>query len=198
MATKANPFDAIAKPKENTPKSKSSKITASVDPDIKTKVDLVIHHKAQITSLEAEKAEAEASIIDTVRPQQDAAAYAGNFSKSFLVEGNTGSLTYTTSDRFSVPKDEESLEAIQKLLGKKYDTFFETKRTVVFKAADNVELVSKIMDIIGKAGMEPSDVFEVTDQVVAKSDLDRNQYTLKEKELAIFRTLVKQNKPALK
>jgi hypothetical protein len=196
-----NAFDKIAKPKAPAKKA-STKIVADVSDDIKGKVDLVLHHKANIKQLEAEQLEAETAIIEHVRPQQDAQAYAGNFSKSFDVTGNTGNLLYNTADSFSVPKDDAAIEAIKDLLGKKFDDVLETKRVITLKAiaADNKELMDKVIAGIQAAGMELGDVFDVTDTYVTKPDLDRKQYDLFPKQPALenFRTLVKQRKASLK
>jgi len=202
MAIKSSdPFASIAKAKAPAKKA-STKIAAEVTDEIKGKVDLVLHHKATIKSLEAEQIEAETAIIEHVRPQQDNAAYAGNFSKSFDVAGNTGNLLYNTADMFSVPKDEASIEAIQELLGKRFEEVLETKRVITFKstAAENKDLMDKVIAAINAAGMELGDVFEVTDQYVAKPDLDRKQYELfpKQAQLDTFRTLIKQRKASLK
>lgn len=195
-----NAFDKIAGKKEPAKTKKTNKIAAQVTDDIKTAVDTVIWAKAEIKSLEAQLAENETTIIDHVRPQQDKAAYAGNYSKSFLVEGNKGNLTYTTSDKFSIPQDDDTQEAIKKLLGKKFDEFFETKRTITLskKVQEDDKLVDKIIAAIEKAGIPLQEVFEVTDVVVKKEGMDAKQYELPEPKLETFRLLVEQAKAALK
>jgi hypothetical protein len=203
MAVKTNdPFAAIAKPKTDSPKKGTVKIAATVTDEIKGKVDLVLHHKGAIKSLEAEQLEAETAIIEHVRPQQDEAALAGNFSKSFTVPGNTGTILYNTADSFSVPKDLDAIEEIKKLLGKKFEEVLEPKRTITLKpeAAANTDLIQKVMAAVSAAGLEMGDVFDVVDQYVAKPDLDRKQYELFPKKQALeqFRTLIKQKKASLK
>ena len=51
---------------------------------------------------------------------------------------------------------------------------------------------------IEKAGLNIADYFDVADKVIARDDLDRNQYKLNKSKLEEFRTMVRQNKPALK
>jgi len=197
----ANAFGAIAKPATTGSKTATKKITAAVTPKIKVLVDEFVANKAQIKALEARQAEAESAIIEHVRPQQDTEAFAGNFSKSFLVAGVTSEVTYNTSDRFSVSQEEETLKELKKLIGeKKYGDFFEVKPTIALK--DNVvkddAMLNKIAAACEKAGLPIADIFNMTSKVVAKDALDEKQYTLPPEKLPFFRALVKQNKPALK
>lgn len=196
-----NPFDAIAKPATTSAPSKSNKIAAEVNDKIKTAVDTVINAKAAIAKLEFEKDEAETTIIGHVRPQQDKAAWAGNFSKSFAVEGNVGNVTYTTSDRFSVPKEQEVQDAIRKCIGdKKFDENFVVVKTISVNPGitEDKEKMDKLAAALTKANIDIGEYFSATLVLKAKPDLDRKQYELTPKQLEEFRTLVKQNKPALK
>jgi hypothetical protein len=195
-----NAFDAIAKKSTGSSKSKTTKIAASVTPDLKKDVDVLVATKAEIDALTAKKDELNARIIEHVRPQQDAKAYAGEFSKSFLVEGEKSAVTYTTSDKFSVPKDPESQAALKTLTGDYFSQWFETKRTIALKdsAKDNPTFIAKLVKACEAAGLELGEAFDVTDVLVAKSDLDRHQYQLDAEKLAEFRTLCRQSAPALK
>jgi len=197
--SKKNPFDAIAKPKAES-KAKTTKIAAAVTPEVQANVDAYIRLKAEITAREAEQANYAAAIIDHVRPQQDRLAFSGQYNKSFDVAGTTGNVVYTTTDRFSVPKGETEQEALSELLGEKFDQFFVSRRTITLKpaAAENPELIGKLMKAIEAAGLEVGDVFEVTDALAATQDLDRRQYELTPEQLEQFRILCKQYKPSLK
>lgn len=196
---KSNPFDAIAKPK-SAAAAKTSKIAAVVTDAVKAAVDAFIRIKAEVARLEAEQKDHAETIRDSVRPQQDKLAYSGTYSKSFEVAGTAGNVLYTTTDRFSVPKEEDAQEALKTLLGNKFDEFFENKRTIVFKntAAENKVLMTKIEKALTAAGLTFADVFEVTDALAAKPDLDRKQYELNEAKLAEFRTLCKQYSASIK
>ena len=207
MATKPttkkpiDPFAAIAqKSAPSTPKAKN-KVIATVTNEIRNDVDLFVQNKAEIARITAEKDAAEERIIDHVRAEQDALGRSGNFTKSLQVLGNTSDVLYSTSDRFSTPKDEEAQEAIEKLLGKeRYEDWFETRRVITLKkeAAEDQDFLQKLMKLVAAAGMSLGEVFNVVDTLMAKPDLDRKQYELSEEDLAVFRTLVRQNKPALK
>ena len=193
-------FDKIAKKPETSTRSKD-KVVAETTPEIQTKVDLFVANKAELKRLEADQAQLEATIIDFVRPQQDELAYCGSFTKSLSVPGATNQVTFVTMDKFSVPQDEEPIEALKKLVGKNFDTMFETKRTIKMKdtAAKDEATLTKIASACEKAGLDIASIFDVGDKYIAKDDLDRKQYeVLKPKQLIEFRSLVHQAKPALK
>jgi hypothetical protein len=103
-------------------------------------------------------------------------------------------------DKFSVPQDEESVEAIKKLLNGKFNDLFETTRFISMKkeAVANEDILNKIAKACEKAGLSIGEIFDVGDKIVAKDDLDRKQYDLPKTKLEVFRTLVRQAKPALK
>jgi len=197
----ADPFAAIAKPAAPVATKKSTKPTANVTDEIKASVDLFITHKAEVKRLEAEMANHETAIIEHVRPQQDDNARSGTFSKSYEVPGNSGALTYVTSDRFSVTKDAPAVEQLKKLLGNaRFEEWFETRRTITLKKEmqENQVFIQKLVKAVADAGMNLGDAFDVVDTLAAKPDLDQKQYSLKPAQLDEFRTLVRQNKPALK
>jgi hypothetical protein len=198
----ANAFAAITKSAADvTPKSTTKKITASVTKSIQATVDTFVNNKAQIKALEAAQADAEAVIIEHVRPQQDEHAFRGDFSKSFLVPGNTTNVTYNTRDSFSVPQDEETLKEVRKITGeKKYSEFFTSKPSIGIKSSilTNDAVMNKIAAACEKAGLSLGEIFESTVKVIAQDDLDVKQYTLPKEKLPLFRALVRQSKPALK
>jgi hypothetical protein len=198
----ANAFAAITKSvSEATPKSATKKIQASVTPAIKSAVDSFVANKASIKALEARQIETETTIITHVKAQQDSQAFNGNFSKSFLVPGNNTEVTYVTSDRFSVPQDEETLAGLKKLIGAtKFNEFFGSKPSIVIKSTviANDAIMNKIAAACEKAGLNIGEIFEATTKVFAKDDLDIKQYSLPKEKLPLFRTFVRQNKPALK
>jgi hypothetical protein len=198
-ASAASPFDALASaPKASTSKS-TVEVAAKVDDKVKGAVDVIIKAKAAIAAAEREQGEAETLVIGHVRPQQDDLARSGQFTKSLIVEGNTGNLTYTTVDKFSVPQDADTQAALKTLLGNKYDDFFQKVRTISLTPAvqENQELINKIVKAVTDAGITLGEAFEVKDVIKATKDLDRRQYDLG-KKLDEFRSLVRQNKPGLK
>jgi hypothetical protein len=205
-AKKVNPFDAIAKPKE-TKKAGSVKIAATVTPEVKAAVDSVISIKAEIKRKESELATQEAVVIDHVQPQQDSQARAGNFTKSFYVEGVTGAVLFSTADSFSTKglneKDtgEALQETVSKLIGEdKYGAWFQTKRTISLldSVVNDQDKIQKITGAMAKAGLEIADYFKVEDSIKHCDDLDQKVYDLDDATLAEFRALVPPRKAALK
>ena len=198
-AKEANPFDAIAAGVKPT-KSKSTKLAAVVTDEVKVAVDTYVAKKAALKQVEMEMEQAGEIIITSVREQQDRNARSGNFSKSYEVAGNTSRLTYTTSDKFSTPKEPEAQKQLKELLKDRFDQLFRIKRTISLKEKmqEDVKVLQRVVKALTDAGIDIADTFDVVDVLVAKDDLDRNQYELTPKELGIFRTLVKQNKPSLR
>jgi hypothetical protein len=92
------------------------------------------------------------------------------------------------------------VDALKKLVGTKYAEMFATKETISIKKeiSDDNKKMNAIAAACEKAGLSISDIFDRTEKVIAKEDLDRKQYDLPQKDLVTFRTYVKQYKPALK
>ena len=197
-----NAFDSIAKKTATEKPSKKSDIPqAEVNTAIQAAVDTFVTTKATIKTAEAQLKELETTIIEHVRPQQDELAYCGSFTKSLKVPGKDSSVLFSTSDRFSVPQEPETQTAIKELVGtKNYDAFFQIKRTISVKSTviTDEDKLNTMAQAIEKAGLSVADYFDVADKVVARDNLDLNQYKLPKARLASFRTLVRQNKPALK
>ena len=196
----SNAFDKIAQKSTDLPKTAKTKIAAEVNDEISIKVDQFVANKAELKRLEADQKDIETTIIEHVRPQQDELAYCGSFTKSLEVSGKTAKVLYVTSDRFSVPQDNDAQTELKKLVGKKFDDMFEVKRTISMKdtALKDEATLNKMAAACEKAGLSLADLFDVGDKVVAKENLDQKQYDLTKKQLDVFRSLVRQNKPALK
>ena len=180
---------------------KTPKLAAVVNDAIKAAVDEVIQLKARIKADEAALAEKEVLIIEHVRAQQDEKAFAGQFSKSFEVAGNTGTLLYNTSDKFSVPQAVEAQAAIKALTGTMYEKFFRKFPHLAIKDAilNDDAMMERIFAACESASLDLNAIFEKTEKVVAVDGLDEKQYKLRTaSKLAQFRALVRQNKPALK
>jgi hypothetical protein len=195
-------FDKIAKKSETPSSKKTSVVAAVVTKTIAKAVDEFVIINTTIKSAEADKKVLETQIIDYLRQQQDKLAYAGQFTKSMSAAGldEKSRVTFVTTDRFTIPQDDTSLIEIKRVTGAAYEDMFETKRSITMKkeVLENETLLNKIAAVCDKAGMALSEVFEVGDKVVARSGLDEKQYNLSSEKLDIFRTLVKQYKPALK
>ena len=196
----ANAFSKIAV-KAPSASKKATKPVAEISSAVAMQVDLYVKNKAELARIEAEQLDLHTAIVEVVRPQQDKLAYEGEFTKSLDVPGKESKVVYVTSDRFSVPQDEESLGAVKELVGKKaYDSFFEVKATITIKSsvAKDDKVLNQIAAACEKAGLDIATIFDKVDKVVAREDLDRHQYELTPDKLAMFRALVRQSSPALK
>lgn len=197
----ASAFDAIAS-KPTPSKKKSDLAVAETTKDIAKKVSQYIVNKAELKRLEAEQGDLEGDIIAHVRPQQDEMAYCGTFVKSLHVPGaNDDRVTYVTSDRFSVPQEDDAQAEIKKLLGpKKYDEFFDSTSTIAIHpdVLKDEKTLNKIAAACEKAGLNIGEIFTNTVKIVATKGLDEKQYQLPKTKLNTWRTLVRQAKPALK
>lgn len=194
-----NAFDAFAG-KKTPAKKTSQKIPAKVTNEIKKCVDLTITNKAQIKRLDVETKKAELTIIEHVYPQQETAAREGNYCKSFTVEGNDGAVTYTTVDKFSVPKEDNVEAEIRQLLGKDFDTYFRTVRTVQFteEAMQDKGLINDMVAVAQEHKYNVPDVFSIVDELATMKGMDESQFNLPKAKLTALRTLIKQYKASLK
>lgn len=194
-----NAFDAFAGKKAPAKKT-SPKITAVVTDDVRNAVDSAISNKAQIKLLDAEIKKAELLIIEHVYPQQEKHAREGNYCKSFTVGGNDGTLTYTTIDKFSVPKEQEVEDEIRKLLGKDFDTYFRMLRTVKFTegAMQDKKLINDMVAVAREHDYKVPDIFTIIDELATVKGMDVSQFNLPKAKLTALRTLIKQYKASLK
>lgn len=196
-----NAFDAHAQKGTTSKKKSSVQVTAEVTSKVKKAVDAYIAVKAQIATLTSEAASLGEEIVSHVQTQQDTLGLKGQYSKSMYVPGEKGQLTYSRSDRFSVPQEEDTLSALKKLLGpKKFDEFFNYVRTISVKddVLKSQEKLQKLADALEKAGISIPEYLDIIDVLTAVKGLDVKQFELGKAKLAEFRTLVPQNKPSLK
>jgi len=194
-------FDKFASTKKPAKKASNKIAAKDITPDIKKAVDAVVNIKAKMKALKAEQDKSGLQIIEHVFPQQEAEAREGNYCKSFTVEGTDTTLTYTTIDKFSVPKEEAVQEEIRKLLGQKlFDKFFRMFRTVTFTedAMQNEELVNDMIAVVEKHELTVPEVFTITDELATVKGMDEKQFELPKAKLAALRTLIKQYKATLK
>jgi len=196
-----NAFDKIASKPSVTSKKKSKvKVAAEVTEEVKDAVDTFISNKAEIKRLTSEQKEVEDTILDHVRPQHDEMGFCGSYEKSMTVQGHKSALTFVVSDKFSVPQTDAEIAALKKLTGKKFEEFFSTSRNIAIKkeVLDDEKMLNKVAKACEAAGLSIGEIFDVGDRIVANEGLDEMQFELPKTKLDVFRTLVKQAKPALR
>ena len=193
-------FDKIATKSKPASKKVTSHPQASVTEKVRKAVDAVISNKAELAKLKAELANNEDTVISHVLPQYFNLARNGSFTKSLEVLGEKGRLLFSTSDSFSIPQDQETLNQVKELIKEKYNEFLYTHRSISIRndVLNNEKILEKIAKVCEKAGLPIEEIFDVTDKVEAVKDLDQKQFELDEDVFEMFRVLVKQRKPALK
>jgi hypothetical protein len=184
----------------STTSKKSSRPTATVTDDVRKAVDVYISCKAEMKKLEADMKSAASTVKDHVREQYVERGYTNQFTKSLDVPGENGSLVYTQSDRFSVPQDEDTLNILKKLIGKKYDDFFSTAETISIRKEilDDEKTLDKIATACEKAGLDVATIFERTEKITAVDGLDQKQFTIDRAKFDQFTSMVKQADAGLK
>ena len=197
-----NAFEKKIKKTDSTATSKTKiKVAAEVNDQVKEAVDKFVNTKANIKSLESKLGDLQTIVIAHVKPQQDELGFAGNFTGSMTVAGNTTSVLFIATDKFSVPQDEGTLSEIKKLIGdKKYDEFFEVKKTISLKSevVKDDDKLNQIAEACEKAGLDIGQLFDMGEKVIARPGLDEKIYSLPRKILDVFRSLVKQASGYLK
>lgn len=137
--------------------------------------------------VEAKKSEFRSLIAE----EYAARAKAGDFSKSFNVEGDkTPGVQITWRDQFSsIPVDQEA--TLRSAVGKDYDKMFEQSRSVALQQTDD-EAVQVLLEKLGPDLFKK--LFKISVSIKAKSGMDERQFTLKDEA----RSLLKQYEPSIK
>jgi hypothetical protein len=196
-----NPFAKLAVTTK--PKSvKKDRVTAKLSEETRKLVDEFVRNKAKITELISQNEGVEATILAEVQAQQfEMALDGGVFVKSMQVPGVETEQTYVTTDKWSVPQEEETLTAIEELIGKqRYNQFFTQQDTISFKKeiVTNNDQLRKIAEACEKAGMPIAEIFDVATKTVAVKGLDEKQFELGAEILPQFRGMVRQVKASLR
>ena len=197
----ASAFGKIAKTAVAKPK-KTDKVVASVSTAAQENIDKFVANKATIARLTGENKDLESVVIEEVFEQQKTMAMdSGEYVKTFSVPGKTATVTYVTTDRFSVPQEPEVLDEVKKLIGaQKFNAFFTTRQTIALKESvvANEDVLNKIAAICEKAGLPIEEIFDVTEKTFACNGLDEKQFQIPVEKLPEFRALVKQTKASLR
>jgi hypothetical protein len=194
-------FSKIGAKKTTSAAKASDRPVIAVTDKITKAVDTFIATKAEIKKLEAEMKEAATTIKEHARSHYVELGFTNQFTKSLDVPGTGDArLVCTHTDRFSVPQDEETLELLKKLIGKRYDEFFTTKESISIRkeVLENEKLLDKVATACEKAGLEIATIFERSEKVTAIDSLDQKQFTLDRAKFDQFATLVKQADAGLK
>jgi len=112
-------------------------------------------------------------IIDFARQHQDEEAFNGNYRKSYKLEGESDSVKFVTSDKFSIDPEDEA--EIKKILKKNFSSYIEEKFKVNIKPEifENEDLQKEFMELIGDRFNE---FFETELSLATVKDFDQSIY----------------------
>ena len=139
------------------PKSKASVAYLAVSKAVSDAVDKFQAAKKAKKEAEAEMSFNESIVIDAVRPVQDKDGFNNNYKKSYSIKGNTNDEflieeKVTVTLKVEIFADEERQEELMKLLGEKFNEFFDvtTKLAVADDYDKNVYAVVNDQDKLDK------------------------------------------------
>jgi len=185
------------------PKSASKKQSPKIllEGELGKSLSQVIKCKEDLALAKDGLAIAAADVIGACQERQDNDAFAGNFVGSYDVSNKKGeSIKFVTTDSFSVPQDEDSRKAIEKVVGKvKFEKIFEETSCVMLKGEvfKDEALQKEFLAIVGKDNF--SKFFVNVKKLKTKKGLKEKLHNyFDEEKLEDFRALVSQNTPSLK
>lgn len=97
------------------------------------------------------------------------------FTKTIIVKGEKHSVRITKPDRFMI-KDKDPEKAIKKIIGKRFDQFFDKERLISVKdeVFENKEILKKFLSKFDNEELE--EYFDIGFIVKAKEGFDKKQY----------------------
>jgi len=181
--------------KKSKARKKGTPVLDNAPADVKSAVDHYVEHKKKMKEHKAEMDAAGDVILDYADAERDKDGFAGNYSKSYDVHGNTEEVKYVTSNRYSINANDEEL--LKEMLTGRFAEFIEVLFNVELKpeVLENEELQNELMELIGD---KFSKFFTTTKTLRVADDFDRKIYLLDEDEVTNLRALVKQYKPSLR
>ena len=181
--------------KKSKAKKKTMPVIDNANPEVKHAVDHYVKHKKLMQEHKADMEAAADPIIEFGEEHQDNEGFNGNFRKSYKVKGNKETVSWVSSNRYSLDSDDE--ETLRALVEEKFEELFEEVFDVELRpeVLQNEELQAEFMELIG----EQFGKFFVTRKTLKiADDFDKNVYKLSKKKLANLRAYVKQYKPSLR
>lgn len=184
-----------AKVAEKKPATKANNSIITDAPDyVKADIDELLKAKKAAKAAKATIAQKETSIIEFGKKHKDAQAFAGNFNKSYKIQGaGDDTVTFVTANKFSfAASDVEDIEEILKddiALDKDY--VVKIKNEVFTDDAKQKELMALLGD-------RWNDFFDTTVVNSAPEDFDKKIYGLGKERKEDLEVLMKQSKPSVR
>lgn len=199
---KLHPTDEDTVTIEKTIGTGKDKKTEQLVKKVKDAVREFIIYSNQEKSAKEQKDDAANALREYVKVTRDKNAYAGDYQKSYRVVGGlaTSGMQYGAAvqqvDRTTCPKKESDIEAIKKLVGKKFfDQYFARELIISIKkdVLDNKdlrkELTNKLIEFFGVEGIKK--YFTKEEVWAIKTGLDKGQYDLADETRVKFLEAVK-------
>lgn len=181
--------------KKTKAKKKTMPILDHADSNVRSAVDHYVKHKKLMQEHKAEMEAAADPIIEFGEEHQDDEGYNGNFRKSYKIKGDEETVSWISSNRYSLNSDDE--ETLRDLVKEKFEELFEEVFDVELRpeVLKDEKLQAEFMELIG----EQFGKFFVTRKTLKiGEDFDKNVYKLTKTKLANLRAYVKQYKPSLR
>lgn len=181
--------------KKTKAKKKTMPILDHADSNVRSAVDQYVKHKKLMQEHKAEMEAAADPIIEFGEEHQDDEGFNGNFRKSYKIKGDKETVSWISSNRYSLNSDDE--ETLRTLVAGKFEELFEEAFDVELRpeVLQDEKLQAEFMELVG----EQFGKFFVTRKTLKiAEDFDKNIYKLSKKKLANIRAYVKQYKPSLR
>lgn len=198
--TKGSFFEAVTGISvEKTPaKTKKNGITTlSLPIALRKAIDEIVAAKKAEKEAKALRETREAEVIDHVMPIYEQDAFDGNFHKSYYISGETETITFVTSDKFSAPKSEE-ISALQEALGDQFESVIQKEVDMRLKPEifSNKALQKELMSLIPAERFGEFFVSETSWTIT--EGFDQKRFSLGKRIYDKVMGILKQAKPSLK
>lgn len=195
---KVSAISAKLRERSLSPAAKSEVPTESVDKSVQKLADDVVEAKRALIDAEGRYSILEKEMLDQAGRIYADRAEAGHFAKSMNIDGvETQGVQVVYTDKFSaidvsVNGEANPLESqLRKLVGKRFDSLFEEKRTVQMSKTDD-KTIALLMEKLGEEVF--FDIFQIRVQVAPVKGFDQIQFELP----AQVREIVKQSKASVR
>jgi hypothetical protein len=183
-------------------KAADASILTNAPKAVKADITKIIKAKKVAKTAKADITAAEKSIIEFGKNHKDKLAFAGNFKKSYKIQGESVDdvVNMVTANKFSFNTDD--IADIKEIIGEKADTMLPATYGVSIKSEifeDTVEGKAKQKELMELLGDRWNDFFSTTVSYTPCEDFDKLIYNeldeAKMKDLAVY---MKQSKPSVR
>jgi hypothetical protein len=181
-----------------TAKTTDASIITNAPKAVKADVGKIIKAKKVAKTAKADITAAEKSIIDFGKKHKDKLAFAGNFKKSYKIQGETADevVNFVTANKFSFNTDD--IADIKEIIGKNADALLKAEFNVSIKSEVFTD-DAKQKELMELLGARWNDFFDTTVSYKPVEDFDKLIYNeLDEAEMRDLAVYMKQSKPSVR